>query len=317
MIDDKLGSSVPLYLDESVEDLQRNGMRLIQPSYGFRFGEDSVLLAAIASESCPQASRRIRVVDLGAGSGAVSVLMAARNRQLDLHAIELDTHRFDCLQRNIRINKLSDRMSALQLDIRRLIDRKNNGSWPNELKPSEFDVVVMNPPYRKPVKTSIDRWESGDNKVRSTLMAGEEMAISLEELLVVSARLLKPGGRLIMVHRPQRLPDIIEIMRKTAIEPVSLQVMESLPAKAPSRLIIVGRKGIKSGGFRWLAPLIVYSRPGQMTEEAASLYGHEPSLSDKQLMRGMIRLDQEFAPADSTFASGSNELTDNKFRLED
>ncbi len=306
-----------MYLDESVEDLQRNGMRLIQPSYGFRFGEDSVLLAAIASESCPQASRRIRVVDLGAGSGAVSVLMAARNRQLDLHAIELDTHRFDCLQRNIRINKLSDRMSALQLDIRRLIDRKNNGSWPNELKPSEFDVVVMNPPYRKPVKTSIDRWESGDNKVRSTLMAGEEMAISLEELLVVSARLLKPGGRLIMVHRPQRLPDIIEIMRKTAIEPVSLQVMESLPAKAPSRLIIVGRKGIKSGGFRWLAPLIVYSRPGQMTEEAASLYGHEPSLSDKQLMRGMIRLDQEFAPADSTFASGSNELTDNKFRLED
>lgn len=306
-----------MYLDESVEDLQRNGMRLIQPSYGFRFGEDSVLLAAIASESCPQASRRIRVVDLGAGSGAVSVLMAARNRQLDLHAIELDTHRFDCLQRNIRINKLSDRMSALQLDIRRLIDRKNNGSWPNELKPSEFDVVVMNPPYRKPVKTSIDRWESGDNKVRSTLMAGEEMAVSLEELLVVSARLLKPGGRLIMVHRPQRLPDIIEIMRKTAIEPVSLQVMESLPAKAPSRLIIVGRKGIKSGGFRWLAPLIVYSRPGQMTEEAASLYGHEPSLSDKQLMRGMIRLDQEFAPADSTFASGSNELTDNKFRLED
>lgn len=306
-----------MYLDESVEDLQRNGMRLIQPSYGFRFGEDSVLLAAIASESCPQASRRIRVVDLGAGSGAVSVLMAARNRQLDLHAIELDTHRFDCLQRNIRINKLSDRMSALQLDIRRLIDRKNNGSWPNELKPSEFDVVVMNPPYRKPVKTSIDRWESGDNKVRSTLMAGEEMAISLEELLVVSARLLKPGGRLIMVHRPQRLPDIIEIMRKTAIEPVSLQVMESLPAKAPSRLIVVGRKGIKSGGFRWLAPLIVYSRPGQMTEEAASLYGHEPSLSDKQLMRGVIRLDQEFAAADSTFASGSNELTDNKFRLED
>lgn len=306
-----------MYLDESVEDLQRNGMRLIQPSYGFRFGEDSVLLAAIASESCPQASRRIRVVDLGAGSGAVSVLMAARNRQLDLHAIELDTHRFDCLQRNIRINKLSDRMSALQLDIRRLIDRKNNGSWPNELKPSEFDVVVMNPPYRKPVKTSIDRWESGDNKVRSTLMAGEELAVSLEELLVVSARLLKPGGRLIMVHRPQRLPDIIESMRKTAIEPVSLQVMESLPAKAPSRLIVVGRKGIKSGGFRWLAPLIVYSRPGQMTEEAASLYGHEPSLSDKQLMRGMIRLDQEFAAADSTFASGSNELTDNKFRLED
>lgn len=306
-----------MYLDESVEDLQRNGMRLIQPSYGFRFGEDSVLLAAIASESCPQASRRIRVVDLGAGSGAVSVLMAARNRQLDLHAIELDTHRFDCLQRNIRINNLSDRMSALQLDIRRLIDRKNNGSWPNELNPSEFDVVVMNPPYRKPVKTSIDRWESGDNKVRSTLMAGEELAVSLEELLVVSARLLKPGGRLIMVHRPQRLPDIIESMRKTAIEPVSLQVMESLPAKAPSRLIVVGRKGIKSGGFRWLAPLIVYSRPGQMTEEAASLYGHEPSLSDKQIMRGMIRLDQEFAAADSTFASGLNELPDNKFRLED
>lgn len=317
MIDDKLESSIPLYLDESVEDLQRNGMRLIQPSYGFRFGEDSVLLAAIASESCPQASRRIRVVDLGAGSGAVSVLMAARNRQLDLHAIELDTHRFNCLQRNIRINNLSDRMSALQLDIRRLIDGKNNGSWPHELKPSEFDVVVMNPPYRKPVKTSIDRWESGDNKVRSTLMAGEEMAVSLEELLVVSARLLKPGGRLIMVHRPQRLPDIIESMRKTAIEPVSLQVMESLPAKAPSRLIVVGRKGIKSGGFRWLAPLVVYSRPGQMTEKAASLYGHELSLSDKQLMRGMIRLDQEFAAVDSTFASGSDELSDNKFRLED
>lgn len=302
MIEDKTNFGVPLYLNESVEDLQRNGFRLIQPKYGFRFGEDSVLLAAIAEGVCPHTSRKIHVADLGAGSGAVSVLMASRNRMLSIYAIELDPHRLDCLRRNIELNDLSDRMSAYHLNIRSLIMRKQSDGWPDGLKPSECDIVVMNPPYRVPAKSSVDRFESGDERERSSLMAGEELTISLEELMLASARLLKHGGRLVMVHRPQRLPDIIGYMRQAAIEPVSLQVMESLPAKAPSRLIIIGRKGIKSGGFRWLAPLTVYSKPGQMTDEAADLYGHEPCLSEEQLMSGVIRLNQEFTAAASTFA---------------
>lgn len=302
MIDEKTKSSVPLYLNESIEDLQRNGMKMIQPSYGFRFGEDSVLLAAIAAGVCTHTSRRIHVADLGAGSGSVSVLMAARNRMLKISAIELDQHRFDCLRRNIELNDLSGSMHAYNLNIRKLIMSKQNGGWPDGLKPSQYDIVVMNPPYRVPAKASVDRFESGDERERSSLMAGEELTISLEELMMASARLLKFGGRLVMVHRPQRLPDIIGYMRQAAIEPVTLQVMESLPAKAPSRLIIIGRKGIKSGGFRWLAPLTVYSKPGQMTDEAADLYGHEPCLSEEQLMSGVIRLNQEFTAAASTFA---------------
>lgn len=303
MTDKKMTNPVLLYRNETVEDLQRNGMRLIQPAYGFRFGEDSVLLAANAVSACPKTSRRIQVADIGAGSGAVSILMAARDRRLDIRAIELDRHRFDCLQRNISLNDLSCRMYAHHIDLKVLASREKKTDWPAGLKAAECDIVVMNPPYRLPAKSSLDKWNSGKISERSALMAGEEIAVSLEELLQAAARLLKPGGRLVMVHRPQRLPDIIDYMRKTGIEPVSLQVLESLPAKAPSRIIIIGRKSIKSGGFRWLAPLTVYSQPGQMTSEAAELYGHEYALSEEQLLAGTTRLDSDFNAEETPFAS--------------
>lgn len=295
--------TVFLFQNETIEDLQRNGMRLIQPAYGFRFGEDSVLLAAVAATACAQKSRSVQVADLGAGSGAVSVLMAARDNRFAIRAIELDHHRLDCLQRNIALNGLSERIWAHHTDVRILSSREDKQHWPVGLSVAKFDMVVMNPPYRKAENSSRAKWYSGDNATRSSLMAGEEITVSLYELLSASAMLLKPGGRLVMVHRPQRLPDIIDFMRQNGIEPVTLQVLESLPAKAPSRIIIIGRKSIRSGGFRWLAPLTVYHKPGIMTRQAAELYGHELALPSEQLYAGVVKLDKDFI-ADETFFAG-------------
>ncbi|MDN5313695.1 MAG: tRNA1Val (adenine37-N6)-methyltransferase [Clostridiales bacterium] len=289
-------TKTPLYADETIEDLQRSKYRLIQPAYGFRFGEDSVLLAAAAVQLCPLGSRKLKVVDLGAGSGAVSMLMSARKPELNVDMIELDDHRYDCMRRNIIINGLQSVCRPYKLDLKDLADRriKLTAEMP---APSSYDLAVMNPPYRVPAAMSMKRYEEGTIEEKSKLLAAEEIAVNLDELLSAAAWLLKPGGRIIMVHRPHRLADIIASMRKHRLEPTSLQVLESFAGLAPSRIIIAGRRNIKSGGFIFHAPLVVYDKPGEMTAQAAELYGHETPLTESERLRGLKEITKNWQEA--------------------
>lgn len=297
---------IPVFRDETVEDLQRSGYRMIQTASGFRFGEDSVLLAASAAEISP-VRRSIQVADLGAGCGAVGLLLAARRPLLHVWAIELDPHRADCLERNIRLNRLEQRMTAIQSDVRLLAspDQKA-GSWPLPLFPATCDLVLANPPYRKPVNSADEHWQTLSEAQKSRLMAVEEWTLDINRLMQASARLLKPGGTLMVVHRPQRLPDLMEEMRRQKLEPIRLQALESLPGKAPSRIIVTARYRGKPGGFRWLDPLQICHSPGCYTEHATALYGHEPSMNSDQLMRNIQRAKQNWV--DSNI--GGNEEKD-------
>jgi tRNA1Val (adenine37-N6)-methyltransferase len=116
--DDEL---IPVYPDDTLEDLQRSGLRLLQKKDGFRFGLDSVLLAAYAASLCRlPASRPLRAADLGAGCGAVSLLLSARLPGAAVVGLELDPASCDALRRNIRLNRLNGRLQAVQGDIRHL-----------------------------------------------------------------------------------------------------------------------------------------------------------------------------------------------------
>ena len=283
-----ISRAIKLYSDETVEDLQRSGFRLIQPTYGFRFGEDSVMLAAIASDICQSKYRSKTIADLGAGSGAVSFLMAARNPFFNFVAVEYDQHRFNCLSRNIKLNKLEERMIAIEADIHDLAYKaENKQKWPELLIPKSCDFVVMNPPYRLATDKSKLQWEKGDRRICSSLLAAEEIGLTLADLMKVTARLLKPYGIMVMVHRPHRLPDIIECMRKYKIEPIGLQPLESISGRVPSRIIVTGRLHGKSGGFKWQQAIVICNKAGEYTEEVKNMYGNEPAMPEKYLWEGL------------------------------
>lgn len=286
---------IPLYKNETLEDLQRSGFRMIQTRNGFRFGEDSVLLAALAARMYP-VRKKLMVADLGAGCGAVSLLMAARMPGIRIWSLELDQHRTDCLERNILLNNLCDRLTAIRIDLKEISGSDAKSVFRDHLiEPSSCDLVAANPPYRRTSAATAMKWETADAEVKSRLLAVEEISLSIDQLAAAASRLLKPGGRFIVVHRPQRLPDLLAAMQRFGLEPQSIQVIESLPGRPPSRIIIVGRRQARSGGFKWLEPLTVCDSPGFYSDEAKLLYGHEPHLAQEQLMQGIEKMNIDWA----------------------
>jgi tRNA1Val (adenine37-N6)-methyltransferase len=261
---------IPIFADDTIEDLQRGGFRLIQKRKGFRFGLDSVLLAAFAAAFYPSAGRRvIRAADLGAGCGAVSILLAARMPSITLASLEIDPVSCETLQRNIRLNRLDQRLTAIQGDIRLLA----SGAWSDPgLAPGSFDLVVSNPPYeaaqpgRRPLPDDAD-----EGRRRSR----EETELSLGDLVQAAARLLRPGGRLVLVHQVRRLPDILCILRENDLEAKTMRMVQSFPDKPPVIVLLSAVRNGRPGGFTAALPLIVNRSPGVLSEEAGDLYGLE------------------------------------------
>lgn len=286
----------PLILqdDETVEDLQNGGMRLLQRQSGFRFGTDSVLLAAYAASFYPHPTQRpVYAADLGAGCGAVSLLLAARLPRLKICAIEVDRPSCTTLARNIALNGLADRMAALNLDICRL----SAGSWPfsdappgpfASLERGRFDLVVTNPPYlrreqsiRKIANSSVITSPSGRYEQ-------DETGLGLDQLLQAANRLLRPGGRLVLVHRAHRLADVLVSLRAWDLEPRTLRMVQPLPERRPFIFLLSAAKQGRPGGFQVEPPLLVSDRPGHLSKETAAWYGHEPLLSQERLFQGLM-----------------------------
>ncbi len=283
---------VNLYPDDTVEDLQRGGFRLLQKKNGFRFGTDSVMLAAYASaffERTPQ--RNILVADLGAGCGAVTVLLAARLPKARIWAVELEETSYSTLTRNIVLNHLEHRMQAVKLDIRQIAA---GGALLGNIEGNgRFDLVVSNPPYRRPGQS----WHCRPDKTAASEhhgsadclnLAREEVELDLNQLLQAAARLLKPGGKLVLVHQANRLPDIFDALRDWHLEARTLRLVQPLPGRRPSIFLLSAAKSGKPGGFLIEPPLIIADQPGCLSEEAAVWYGHEPLMTEAQRLQGLI-----------------------------
>lgn len=274
-------SGVPFFPDDTIEDLQRNGFRLLQKKDRFRFGLDSVLLAAYAASFYQPSARRIRIADLGAGCGALSLLLAARLPAAELVGLELDPVSCGTLQRNSQLNLLTGRLHGVEGDIRDLAA----GTFIHPLlKPRSFDLVVSNPPYRRPGHTC----RLPEHPLSpSRQQALEETELSLDELFRAAAILLKPKGRLVLVHRTFRLPDVIAGLRACSLEPQRLRLIQTLPGRQPATFLLAAVSQGRPGGFQTESPLIVNTSPGRLSDEAAAWYGHEPPLSRQALFAGL------------------------------
>ena len=237
---------------ERLDDLERNGYRIIQNPASFCFGMDAVLLSGWA-----RAGKGDRVLDLGTGTGIIPILMAAKTEASYLAGLEIQKESADMARRSVALNHLCERVEIIVGDIRHASEL-----W----APGSFDVVTSNPPYMK-----------GSHGLKNPdlpkAIARHEILCSLEDVVREAARLLRPGGHFFLVHRPFRLAEIFAEMAKYHLEPKRMRLVYPYADREPNMVLIEGAKG---GRPRMTVekPLIVYRQPGVYTEEIYEIYGY-------------------------------------------
>lgn len=248
----KGNSALELREDERIDDLQRNGLRIIQKTDGFCFGMDAVLLSGFA---------RVRegemAVDLGTGTGIIPILLSAKTEGKHFTGLEIQTAVADMASRSVRLNGICDRVRIVQGDIKEASQLFGKAS---------FDVVTSNPPYMNDA-------HGLKNPDLPKAIARHEVLCTLDDVVREAAMLLKPGGRFYMVHRPHRLVEIIAAMRMYKLEPKRMKLVHPFVDKDANMVLIEAFRGGRSM-MKVEAPIIVYKEPGVYTDEIYEIYGY-------------------------------------------
>jgi tRNA1Val (adenine37-N6)-methyltransferase len=235
---------------ERMDDLQLNGLRIIQNPRKFCFGIDAVILANFAI-----VKKGDRVVDFGTGTGIIPIILAGKTQASKVVGIEIQADMAEMAARSVNLNGLQSRIDIIHGDIRDAAGMVGDG-W--------ADLVVSNPPYMD--------GESGlVNPDDSKAIARHEIMGTLEDIVCSAAKVLRFGGRLAMVHRSNRLVDVLLTMRQFGIEPKRLMMVYPYPDKGSNLFVVEGAKG--GGKFlKVLKPLIVYNNDGSYTDEIHRIY---------------------------------------------
>ena len=237
---------------ERIDELQRNGYRIIQNPEKFCFGMDAVLLSGFA-----RAKKQERCLDLGCGNGIIPILMEAKTEGKHFTGLEIQPESADMAKRSVALNGLQDRIDIVEGDIKDA--SKIFGA-------SSFHVVTTNPPY-------MTAQHGLTNVYEAKTIARHEVLCNLEDIIRESARLLMPGGRFYIVHRPFRLAEIISLMVQYRMEPKRMRLVYPYVDREPNMVLIEGLRGGKSR-MTVEKPLIVYKEPGKYTDEIYDVYGY-------------------------------------------
>ncbi|WP_342757896.1 tRNA1(Val) (adenine(37)-N6)-methyltransferase [Kineothrix sedimenti] len=237
---------------ERLDELQRNGYKIIQNPEKFCFGMDAVLLSGFA-----RAGEGDRVLDLGTGTGIIPILMEAKTRAAHLTGLEIQEESADMAMRSVALNNLQDKIVIVQGDL------KEAGTL---FGAASFDVVTCNPPY---MTSNHGLQNPGEPKA----IARHEILCTLEDVVSQAAGLLKPGGNFFMVHRPFRLAEIMVLLHEYKLEPKRMQLVYPYVDKEPNMVLIEANRGGRPR-ITVEKPLIVYKEPGVYMPEIYDIYGY-------------------------------------------
>ncbi|MGF0033713.1 tRNA1(Val) (adenine(37)-N6)-methyltransferase [Bariatricus sp. SGI.154] len=239
---------------ERLDDLQIKGYEIIQSPGRFCFGMDAVLLSSYA-----KVKKNEKALDLGTGTGILPILLEAKNEGLHYTGLEIQEESADMARRSVAYNRLQEKIEIITGDIKEAAGIFGAAS---------FEVITTNPPYMIG-----EHGLKNDNE--ALYIARHEALCTLDDILRESSRLLKPKGRLYMVHRPFRLPEILAKMMEYRIEPKRMRLVYPYVDKEPNMVLIEGLRGGKPR-MTVEPPLIVYQKNGEYTEELVRIYEMQP-----------------------------------------
>ena len=242
---------VKLKENERIDDLELKGLKIIQNKEGFCFGIDSVLLSDFAKNI----KNNSLVLDLGTGTGIIPILLCGKTNLKKVIGVEVQEKIAEMAKRSIKLNNLEARFQVINENILNLKNIYQNQT---------FDVVVTNPPYKKKNSGII-------NEKHEKLISRHEIEANLEDFIKASKDLLKDKGEFYMVHRPERLVDILSIMRKEKLEPKVLRMVYSNKNKEPKLVLIKGIKNAKPF-LKVEKNLYIYDENGNYTYEILEIY---------------------------------------------
>lgn len=235
-----------------IDFLEFHDMKIIQRNDYFNFSLDSVLIANFATINRSTKS----IVDLGTGNGVIPMLLSKRSKA-KICGIELQAISADLARRNILMNNLSHQVQIIEDDML---------NYKNHIEEQSQDLVITNPPFFK-----LDENENQVNDLSQLAMARHEITATLDDIIRVASKILKNRGYFCMVHRPDRLLEILEIMKKYKLEPKRLQFCHS-KQDTPAKILLV--EGIKSAkaNLQVLPPLISHLNNNQYSDEIINMF---------------------------------------------
>lgn len=239
--------------NERIDDLQYKGLKVIQNNKGFCFGIDSVILSDFAKNIKDNS----RVVDLGTGSGVIGLLLCKKTKLKEIIGIEIQKDVANMAKRSIRLNNLESIFQIVNENI-------NDIFVQGILHKNQYDVVVMNPPYKE-----MGTGKTNEDEVK--LISRHEIKAKLSDFIATASNLLKDKGEVYIVHKPERTIDIMQKMRENKIEPKEMKIVYPYKNAEASLILIKGVKGGKKF-FKIMEPLYIYESNGEYTEQIKQIY---------------------------------------------
>ena len=242
---------IELKENERIDDLEYKNLKIIQNSDGFCFGIDAVLLSDYAKEI----KNNSKILDLGTGTGILSILLSGKTKLNKIYGIEIQEDVADMAKRSIKLNNLENKIEIINKNIKDLN---------NIFEKNTFDAIVTNPPYKK-INTG------KENDKTNKFISRHEVTANLEDFIKISFDLLKDKGSMYMVHRPERLSEIIYLLKKNKLEPKNIRFVYSNINSEPKLVLIKSIKNAKEF-LKIEKPLFVYNDDGTYTDEILKIY---------------------------------------------
>lgn len=229
-----------------------DNLKIVQNKNYFNFSLDSILLPNFA----PITENTKLILDLCTGNAPVPLVLTTKTNA-KIIGVELQKEVFELAKESVKLNNLTEQIELINDNINNIVTKYETDT---------FDLITCNPPYFKHSEQSI----TNDNEIKS--IARHEIHMKLEDVFKISKKLLKNGGSICMVHRTDRLMEIIEKMKNNNIEPKRVQFIYPKMNSESNLVLVDGRKNGKTG-LKVLAPLYVHNEDGSYTDEVLKLFG--------------------------------------------